>query len=206
MSFGNADYYGGYETGGWYYEELRDTEISWINRLRQDPEFMQRAQDRWAELRRGPFATDKMMARIDALRAQLQESQVRNFQKWSIMGREIHPNYFVGQTYDAEVNWMKVWLKDRAAWLDKQYLVAPKLSEKAGAVASGTGITLTGSSGDIYYTLDGSDPRAPGGTVSKSAKKYSGPIAIQGETKLTARLARRDSWSAPTKAEFTVRN
>jgi len=201
LSFGNADYYDAYETGGWYYENLRDTEISWIYRLRQDPEFMQRANDRWAELRRGPFATDKMMTRVDALRAQLQESQVRNFRKWSILGREIRPNYYVGETFDAEVNWMKVWLKDRAAWLDKQQPVAPKISQKTD-----TGITLTASSGDIYYTLDGSDPRAPGGTVSKSAQKYTGPISIKGETKLTARLTRRDTWSAPTKAEFPVRN
>jgi hypothetical protein len=205
LSFGNADYYDAYETSGWYYENLRDTEISWIYRLRQDPEFMQRAMDRWAELRRGPFATDKMMARVDELRAQLQESQVRNFRKWSIMGREIRPNYYVGPNFDAEVNWMKVWLKDRATWLDRQQPSAPKLSEKPGAVAAGTGLTLTASTGDIYYTLDGTDPRAPGGTVAKGAKKYTGPIAIKGETKLTARLARRDSWSAPTRAEFTVR-
>ncbi len=201
LSFGNADYYGGYETGGWYYEELRDTEISWINRLRQDPEFMQRAQDRWAELRRGPFATDKMMTRVDAMRAQLQESQVRNFRKWSILGREIRPNYYVGETFDAEVNWMKIWLKDRAVWLDKQQMAAPKIASQTDA-----GVTLTAGSGDIYYTLDGSDPRAPGGKIATSAKKYTGPIAIPGQAKLTARLTRRDTWSAPAKAEFPARN
>ena len=201
LSLGNADYYDAYETSGWYYENLRDTEIAWINRLRQDPEFMQRANDRWAELRRGPFATDKMMARVDELRAQLQESQVRNFRKWNILGRDIRPNYFVGQSFDAEVNWMKVWLKDRAAWLDKQQMAAPKISRPTDA-----GITLTASSGDIYYTLDGTDPRATGGTISKSAKKYTGPIAIKGETKLTARWTRRESWSAPARAEFAVQN
>ena len=201
LSFGNADYYDAYETGGWYYENLRDTEIAWIYRLRQDPEFMQRAQDRWAELRRGPFATDKMMARVDAMRAQLQESQVRNFRKWAIMGREIRPNYYVGPTYDAEVNWMKIWLKDRAAWLDKQQMAAPKISGPTNG-----GFALTASPGDIYYTLDGSDPRAPGGKISTGAKKYTGPIALSDGMKLTARLTRRDTWSAPAKAELPARN
>jgi type II secretory pathway pseudopilin PulG len=196
LSFGNADYYDAYETSGWYYENLRDTEISWIDRLRDDPEFMQRANDRWAELRRGPFATDKMMARVDQLRGQLQESQARNFRKWNILGREIRPNYYVGETFDAEVNWMKIWLKDRAAWLDKQQMAAPKIASQTGA-----GITLTAGAGEIYYTLDGTDPRAPGGKVSPAAKKYTAPIKLSDGAKLFARATRRDAWSAPVKTE-----
>ena len=77
LSFGNADYYDASEVSGWYYENLRDTEISWIYRLKQDPEFVQRSIDRWAELRRGVFAPDKVLARVDAMRTQLQESQER---------------------------------------------------------------------------------------------------------------------------------
>jgi hypothetical protein len=205
LSFGNADYYDAYETSGWYYENLRDTEISWIYRLRQDPEFMQRSIDRWAELRRGPFATDKVLARVDALRAQLQESQQRNYRKWNIINRSIRPNYYVGPSFDAEVNWMKVWIKDRGAWLDRQYPSAPKLTEKGGEVAPGTPVTLSTAAGEIYYTLDGSDPRAHGGAVSKTAKKYSEPIVISANAKITARVSRKNAWSAPTKAEFKVR-
>ena len=203
LSFGNADYYDGYETSGWYYENLRDTEISWIYRLRQDPEFMQRLTDRWGELRAGVFAPERVLGRVDEMRAQLQEAQVRNFQKWQIMGRSIKPNYYVGPTFDAEINWMKVWIKDRIAWLDRQFPAMPKLSEKPGQVAPGTKVKMTGA-GDIYYTLDGSDPRVRGGGKAKSAKKYDGPISVDGETRIFARANRGSSWSAPVNGTFTT--
>jgi hypothetical protein len=190
LSFGNADYYDAYETTGWYYENLRDTEISWIYRLKQDPDFMQRSIDRWAELRRDAFAPEKVLARVDAIRTQLQESQERNYRKWPVLGRSIKPNYYVGPTFDAEVNWMRLWIKDRIAWIDRQYPATPKFSEKAG--------TLSGS-GDIFYTLDGSDPRAPGGATAKAAKKYDGPIKMEANTKVFARIRRGNAWSAPVR-------
>lgn len=204
LSFGNADYYDGYETSGWYYENLRDTEISWIYRLRQDADFMQRAADRWAELRRGPLTTEKILARADAMKKELMEAQERNFRKWAIMGRPIKPNYYVGSSFDQEVNWLKSWTKDRLTWIDRQFPSAPKLSQKPGAVTAGTKITLTGNSGEIYYTLDGSDPRANGGSRAKSAKRYEGPISVEGETKIVARLLRGGAWSAPINATYTA--
>jgi hypothetical protein len=203
LSFGNADYYDAYETSGWYYDNLRDSEISWIYRLRQDPDFMQRLADRWAELRRSAWATDKILGRVDAMRTQLQEPQERNFRRWSIMGRTIKPNYYVGSTFDQEVNWLKVWTKDRVAWIDRQFPAAPKLSEKPGPVAPGTKLTLTGS-GDIFYTLDGTDPRASGGAKAKGVKKYDGPITVDRETKITARTMRGSNWSAPVMGTFTT--
>ncbi len=203
LAFGNADYYDGYETSGWYYENLRDTEISWIYRLRQDAEFMQRSADRWAELRRDVLAPERVLARVDAMRTQLQEAQDRNFKKWPILGRGIKPNYYVGPTFDAEINWMKLWIRDRIAWIDRQFPAVPKLSEKSGRVAPGTKVKLSGS-GDIYYTLDGTDPRAQGGAKAKGARKYDGPISVNGETKITARTSRGGSWSGPVRATFTT--
>ncbi len=203
LSFGNADYYDAYETSGWYYENLRDTEISWIYRLREDPDFMQRATDRWAELRRGVFASEKMVRQVDDWRAQLEEAQVRNFRRWPIMGREVTPNYFVGQNYAQEIDWMKKWMKDRATWIDRQFPVTPTLSEKSGAVASGTKLTLTGGSGEMTYTLDGTDPRAAGGGKSAAAQVYKAPLTIDKAVKVTARLHRGDLWSAPVTATFS---
>jgi len=204
LSFGNADYYDGYETSGWYYENLRDTEISWIYRLKQDPDFMQRAADRWAELRRDVLATDRLLRRIDAMKAQLMEGQERNFRRWPIMGRSVNPNYFVGATFEQEIGWMKKWTQDRLAWIDRQFPATPKLSQPPGAVAPGTKLTLTGGSGEIYFTLDGSDPRAPGGSKSPSAKKYDGPIGVERDVKLCARTLRGGNWSAPASGTFTA--
>ena len=120
------------------------------------------------------------------------------------MGRNIRPNYYVGPTFDAEVNWMKIWIKDRIAWIDRQYPVLPKLSEKPGAVAAGTKLKLSGGAGEIYYTLDGSDPRASGGASSKQAQKYGAPIVLDREIKFTARLRRGNVWSGPVSATYTL--
>lgn len=204
LSFGNADYYDGYETSGWYYENLRDSEISWIYRLRQDPEFMQRLADRWAELRRDVLATDRILGRVDAMKAQLMESQERNFRKWPIMGRSVKPNYYVGATFDQEINWLKSWTRDRMAWIDRQFPAVPKLSQKPGTVTAGSKVTLTASGGEIYYTTDGSDPREFGGAKASAAKRYDGGIAINGETRITARMMRGGSWSAPVRGTFTT--
>jgi len=204
LSFGNADYYDGYETSGWYYDNLREIEISWIYRLKQDPDFMQRAVDRWTELRRDVLATDKILRRVDAMSAQLQTAQARNFRRWPVMGRSISPNYYVGETFDAEVNWMKIWIKDRMTWIDRQFPQAPTLSEKAGRVAAGTKLTLRAQGGDILYTLDGTDPRSPGGAKSSAALQYKGPIVVSKETRIIARVHRGSAWSGPATGTFTT--
>jgi hypothetical protein len=191
LSFGNADYYGASEPSGWYTHELRDSEICWFRRLSEDPEFMQRAIDRWGELRRGVLATPTVLGRVDNMAAQLHEAQARNFRRWPILGRRIHPNDFVGDTYEEEIRWMKQWIQRRLAWIDSQFLAPPALTH-----ADGT-ITLRAASGKIYYTLDGSDPRQPAGGVSPKAKTYSAPIPLNSAANLFARAQHRSSWSSP---------
>lgn len=50
----------------------------------------------------------------------------------------------------------------------------------------------------IYFTLDGSDPRLPGGSVSPQARLYSAPVAIAQAVPLFARVQRNQRWSSPT--------
>ena len=35
------------------------------------------------------------------------------------MNSYVWPNYFVGPTFQSEVNWLKAWISDRANWLDE---------------------------------------------------------------------------------------
>lgn len=57
---------------------------------------------------------------------------------------------------------------------------APEMSQHGGAVAAGSQILLTGPAGaTLYYTLDGSDPRLPGGAVSPSAIAYTATTSTQ---------------------------
>lgn len=119
-SFGNANYYDGWETDGWYWHRLRDSEICWYGRLREDPAFRERAAARWRELRRTVFDPESIAGRIDALAAELEGAQQRNFQRWPILGRQVTCNYYVGRTYEDEVRWLKRWIERRLAWIDSQ--------------------------------------------------------------------------------------
>jgi len=204
LSFGNANYHGADETQGWYYTWLRDIEICWVSRLRDDPEFVQRMIDRWTELRRDLFAPERLLRRVDELAAQLQDAQARNFKRWPILNRYVDPNPSTYGSYQGEIQAMKQWIQGRIAWLDRQFLAAPALSAKSGAVSAGTSVTLSASTGKIYYTLDGADPRARGGAPSNTAREYTAPLTIDRELHVNARLRRGDNWSGLTTARFTL--
>jgi len=130
LSFGNANYYDGWQVGRWYWPHLRNTEICWFRRLSQDPNFSQKCVARWAELRQNPFATSNLLARVDELAALLREAQIRNYQRWPILGQYVSPTWFTGQSYEDEIRWMKDWIRKRAAWMDGQLLTAPPVKRK----------------------------------------------------------------------------
>jgi hypothetical protein len=119
-SFGNANYYDGGDEDGWYWPHLRPNEISWYRQLKNDPEFMKRCRTRWAELRKTVFAPAQINAFIDQTASQLKEAQARNFQRWPILGQQITCNYYVGDSYQDEVQWLKKWIEKRVAWIDRQ--------------------------------------------------------------------------------------
>ena len=92
---------------------------------------------------------------------------------------------------------MSKWIAERLAWIDGQLIPMPALSFQNGATASEQLAKLKVSKGEIYYTLDGSDPRAPGGKVSTGATHYSAPFPIRTGLKLFVRTRSTDRWSAP---------
>jgi hypothetical protein len=193
LSFGNADGKQGYMPDHWLWPQLDDQQYSWFRRLFEDPDFGQRYVDRWAQLRTNVFATSNLFTRIDAMAQLLHESQERNFAKWEIIGRDVNPNYFVGNSYEEEVDWMKNWASNRLAWIETQFVAAP-------VVTLGSAITLATTESDaaIYYTLDGEDPRSPGGAVSPKALRYSAPVSVSKAAKLLARVNSGQRWSPPT--------
>lgn len=119
-AFGNANYYGGAQTQGWYSSNLRPNEISWFHRLREDPAFVRRCNARWLELRKTVLDPKKINARIDELAASLEEAQRRNFQRWPVLGQQINSGSNAGNSYADEVRWLKEWTTRRMAWIDKQ--------------------------------------------------------------------------------------
>jgi len=128
-SLGGADYFESYWTDGWHFENSEfpadnGDGYKWYERLWEDSEFLLKWADRWFEMRRGEFATDKMMAEIDENAALLTDNNApdnpveRNFNRWPVLGEYIWPNYMVFDTYPEEITWMKSWLADRLDWMD----------------------------------------------------------------------------------------
>ena len=66
----------------------------------------------------------------------------------------------------------------------------------------GTNLSISAAAGSIYYTLDGSDPRLPGGAVAPGALAYAGPLVVVAPTRVRARALDAATWSALNDATF----
>jgi hypothetical protein len=192
LSFGNANGKQGHIAEYWYWPQLDDNQYSYYRRLFEDPDFGQRYVDRLGELRATVFSNSNLMARIDALVAELGGAVDRNFQRWPILSRRIWPNTFVGESYEDEINYLKDFTRRRLDWIDRQFVPAPA----PGPDRKDGSLVLTAATGTIYYTLDGSDPRAPGGKASGKAIVYASPLKLAKDGRLFARAFHEDRWSA----------
>lgn len=217
LSFGNADYLDGANTSGWYYPLIDATSHIWFRRLMfgtsstsgttGDPDFNQKIADRWSVLRTNILFSTNLLARIDELAAYLNEAQVRDFSKWPRLGTYVWPNpplYSTPRTYSGIITNMKNWVRGRYNWIDTQFLKVPQFSQYDGWVSPGFTLSLSALAGSVYYTMDGTDPRAPGGAVSQNARLYSGSMVIQTNSRVVARTRSGTRWSGPAGATFTV--
>lgn len=202
LTYGNANYLDGWRTNGWYWSAVGDPGYTWFSRLFQDPDFRQQHADRWWELRAGPFADLAVTELIDGFTSELREAQARNFNRWRILGLYVWPNWYVARTWDDELRWMRTWITHRFAWIDTQFLPPPRSSHDDGLFQAGFPLTLTAQRGTLYVTLDGTDPRMPGGGVSDRARVYDAPILITTNAHLVARSRDRTNWSAPLTRVF----
>ncbi len=122
LCYGNVDYSDyNLSTSGWLYSHYGITEVypmHWWARLMEDPDYARTFILRWQELRQTCFSTEKIMHFIDSIITYLGTEINRNYERWPILGKYVWPNYFVGNTYEEEVNFLKNWINDRLAWMD----------------------------------------------------------------------------------------
>jgi len=125
LTYGNANYYSGGTTTGFEYQNDLSSDYwqnpFWWKKLMLDPNFVQKLKRRWSSIRKNEFSDSRIKFVTDSLTSLLSEAQVRNYQRWPIMGTYVWPNYYVGTTYASEVTWMKNWMTQRLAWLDKMW-------------------------------------------------------------------------------------
>jgi CotH kinase protein/Secretion system C-terminal sorting domain len=131
LSFGNADYSDGYKTSGFQFKQndllipANDTYFLspfWWERLVTDSTFAKKVATRWKVMKQSVFSPDRIDKWMDSTATILQPITVRNFSRWTgVLGTKVWPNYYVGSTYQQEVNWMKTWIRQRVDWLDGQF-------------------------------------------------------------------------------------
>jgi hypothetical protein len=144
----------------------------------------------------GPFSVASMNAVIDRLEAAIGPAFNED------------PYVYGGNSADA-FNSLRSWVSRRVpnvrAQLTQPYLPRPVFNQLGGEVVPGFNLTMFAPTGTVYYTLDGSDPRAPGGSVSASARPYTTPVVIDKTTHVIARAFNGAVWTPlPVTATFNI--
>ena len=130
MAFGNYRAREGWRTDTWMYrsndvmrQEGEDYLIPfWWQRLNSDPAYTAALRQRWAEYRRTNLSDERLMATVDSLATVLTShgAEQRNSQAWPRWGVWVWNNYYVGNNYADEIAFLKTWLNERIAWMDRQ--------------------------------------------------------------------------------------
>jgi hypothetical protein len=113
---------------GWMFElNQRTPESEWLvhfwwERLLEDDTFRSALATRWAALRASELSNEAIIDRIDTHASRLNYAGAldRNVETWTILGKKIPSNTYVGSTYAEEIAYLKEWLTDRLVWMDAE--------------------------------------------------------------------------------------
>ena len=125
--FGNCDYGETWETDNWlleYNPEGGDQMAFWWELLWEDLAFQHKAAVRYTELRQTIFSEEHIYSIIDSIANYLGPAVDRNFARWPLLGNYIWPNYYVFDTYEEEIDYLKSWTTQRLAWMDSEVLLS----------------------------------------------------------------------------------
>jgi subtilisin-like proprotein convertase family protein len=120
LAFGNVDYCDCQLVEGWAYVNSTNCGNTplWWPRLLEDPAFRNELNCRYRELRESELSNDRIESLITGMQSSLTSPSFNNYEKWPILGKYVWPNYFIGETYLDEVDYMKQWIIQRLEWMD----------------------------------------------------------------------------------------
>ncbi len=93
---------------------------TWSYYLFRDPKFQKQFKARWDEVR--DLLLDTAFEAIDAEYERIAPSAADNFRVWDILGKKVafeRRDTNLYPTYDSQIRYLKTFLKNRAAWIDK---------------------------------------------------------------------------------------
>ncbi len=120
LAFGNVDYCESQWVEGWAYEHSGGCSNTprWWARFLEDPYYQDRLKCRYDSLRQTVLSTEAILHYIDSTGLLLEESADRNYDRWPILSRYVWPNFFIGDTYQQELDYLRQWLNGRLDWMD----------------------------------------------------------------------------------------
>ena len=124
--YGNCDYGETWETNNYlleYNPEGGDQMAFWWERLWEDENFQLKTAQRYTELRPTLFSEDHIYGIIDSITSYLGPAIDRNFSRWPLLGNYIWPNYYIFDTYEEEITYLKSWTAERLSWMDSELLL-----------------------------------------------------------------------------------
>ncbi len=155
LSFGNADYCTSGNPEGWVYSEFNElcggdiwNVHFWWDRIFTDSSFRQELVDDWQNLRMGVLSDEALTGKIDSMAQLLQTAQVRNYNRWNVLGQYLWPNYYIGATWQDEVDFLRQWTLDRLAWMDNN------IDDLSSLIELPSGTTVAPNPMDTYLKVD----------------------------------------------------
>ena len=128
LAFGNVDYCDGANAQGWLYKfnSICPGDVwqvpFWWTRFMESLSFRNKLKNRWQNLRSNILSDSSIDTKIDSYIEYLDLYNVidQNFNSWPIIGQYVWPNYYIGTSYESEIDYMKYWIDMRLNWLDGQ--------------------------------------------------------------------------------------
>lgn len=160
----------------------------------------------------GALTVAENVARFQARADEVQDAIIAEAARWG--DAQVNPPRNLS-TWQNEIDWLiNTYFPSRGntvlGQLEADGLAtsfsAPSFNQHGGEVSIGFNLTMTASPGTIYFTTDGqTDPREIGGAADPSASQYVGPLTINSDTTVMARLRTAGGdWSGLVQATFTT--
>jgi hypothetical protein len=153
----------------------------------------------------GALTPTANQARLAEMCAEIERAFYAESARWVSSGESRTPDTWAS----SRDNILTTWFPTRTAtYLSQLQAVGyyPSVAAPAfagGTISDGTVVSFPVAGATVYYTIDGSDPRLPGGAVSSSAMEGSS-VTVSKNVWLRARARAGSVWSAMNEGFFAV--
>jgi hypothetical protein len=123
IAWGLAEHASGYEHEGFVIDGVNKKAAAyWWQALWENESFQEALKLRYSSLRATALNKEEIDSLIDSIVDDLGDNIQYNNEKWDLFGKNVWPNKFKSDSYQEEVDRLKLWIDSRLSWLDSQWL------------------------------------------------------------------------------------